>query len=126
MRTTIFVKLFRQFSREIKENERFREDFVKNRPWIFHYGFLLYFYCNFSLLGPGRGPPHKRARTRHLFEEFAIGVTLLQKSCEFLAFSGPAVVPRTKGPEKAFFRGISDWGQSQHTLYGVLAFSSRS
>ena len=33
--TSIFVEVFRQFTRKIKETAGFPEDFVKNRPCIF-------------------------------------------------------------------------------------------
>ena len=90
MRTVIFVALFRRLLRKIKENCGFGLYFFKNRPWIFRYGFLLWLYFNFSLFGPGRGPPHKGGRKVYFFEEFAIRVKLLHKYFPFLAFSGPS------------------------------------
>ena len=68
------------------ENEGFPTDFVKNRPWIFHHGFLLHSYCNFSLLGLGRGPPQKGGWKEHFSEEFSIGAKLLQNHVNFSHF----------------------------------------
>ena len=57
--------------------------------------FFIMVFCyisivNFSLFGPGRGPPHKGGRKGHFFEEFTIRDELLHKLCEFLTFSGPS------------------------------------
>ena len=75
-----------QLGLNCSENEGFPTDFVKNRPWIFHHGFLLHSYCNFSLLGLGRGPPQKGGWKEHFSEEFSIGAELLQNHMNFSHF----------------------------------------
>jgi hypothetical protein len=71
---SVFISFVGQFRLKCTKHERFPADFVKNRPWIFHYGFQLYSLCNFSFFGPGRAPPHKGTSKEHFVEEFTIGI----------------------------------------------------
>ena len=74
---SVFIGFFGLFRKEMYENMWFPEDFLKNSPWIVHYGFQSFSLCNFSFFGPGCGPPHKGTSNEHFVEEFAIGIKKL-------------------------------------------------
>ena len=51
--------LFDEFQEASSKIKDFLKIFCKNRPQSFRYGFLICFYCKFSLFGSGWGPAHR-------------------------------------------------------------------